>query len=72
LELIAHCLSPLGGAVALRQPNRYIRAVQSSTLNPGSRAPDFSLSAANRPGTFTLAQFLENGPAVLEFLRGTW
>jgi len=44
----------------------------SSTVNPGDRAPDFSLSAANRTGTFTLAHFIANGPAVLEFLRGTW
>jgi hypothetical protein len=45
---------------------------QSSTLAPGSSAPNFSLGAANQPGTFTLMQLVAHGPAVLEFLRGTW
>ena len=44
----------------------------SDTLKVGDRAPDFSLSAANRSETFSLAEILEKGPAVLEFLRGTW
>ncbi len=44
----------------------------SSTLNVGDRAPDFTLTAANREGTFSLAQLLARGPLILEFLRGTW
>jgi len=45
---------------------------QSDTLHIGDRAPDFSLSAANRPGVFSLSEALARGPAILEFLRGTW
>jgi peroxiredoxin len=45
---------------------------RTETLEIGSRAPDFSLEAANREGTFTLAGLLEHGTLILEFLRGTW
>lgn len=45
---------------------------RTETLEIGSRAPDFSLGAANREGKFTLAGLLEQGTLVLEFLRGTW
>ena len=45
---------------------------RTDTLELGSKAPDFSLSAANRDGTFSLGGLLEHGPLVLEFLRGTW
>ena len=38
----------------------------------GVRVPDFTLSAANRPGTFHLSEILNSGPVVVEFLRGTW
>ncbi len=41
-------------------------------LQPGERAPDFTLRAANRDGEFSLAEVLGRGPLVLEFLRGTW
>jgi hypothetical protein len=44
----------------------------TDNLRIGSRAPDFSLEAANRDGKFSLAGFLERGPVILEFLRGTW
>jgi len=44
----------------------------TETLEIGSRAPDFLLSAANRDGTFTLGGLLTQGPLILEFLRGTW
>jgi hypothetical protein len=44
----------------------------SDTLKTGDTAPNFRLSAANRPGTFTLAEALLRGPAIVEFLRGTW
>ncbi|MBZ5721860.1 MAG: redoxin domain-containing protein [Acidobacteriia bacterium] len=44
----------------------------TETLQVGSHAPDFSLPAANREGTFSLSGLLAGGPVVLEFLRGTW
>ena len=43
-----------------------------SAVRVGARVPDFSLPAANRPGTFTLSKMLNNGPVIVEFLRGTW
>jgi hypothetical protein len=50
---------------------------RTDTLEIGSRAPDFSLQAANREGTFTLAGLLEQGllaggTLIFEFVRGTW
>jgi len=45
---------------------------QTDTLEISSRAPDFSLGAANRDGTFTLGGLLAQGTLILEFLRGTW
>jgi peroxiredoxin len=45
---------------------------RTETLEVGSRAPDFSLGAANREGTFTLGGLLAQGALILEFLRGTW
>jgi peroxiredoxin len=45
---------------------------RTDTLQAGSRAPDFSLSAANRDGSFSLASLLTHGPVIVEFLRGTW
>jgi len=45
---------------------------RTETLEIGSRAPDFSLGAANREGTFTLAGLVAEGALILEFLRGTW
>lgn len=44
----------------------------TDTLEIGSRAPEFSLGAANRKGMFTFGSFLEKGPLLIEFLRGTW
>ena len=44
----------------------------TETLEVGSRAPEFSLTAANHDGTFSLAGFLVRGPVIVEFLRGTW
>jgi peroxiredoxin len=44
----------------------------SSTLKVGDRAPEFTLASANGAGEVSLAQLLERGPAVVEFLRGTW
>jgi hypothetical protein len=52
--------------VELKMKNR------TETLKVGSRAPEFSLTAANREGTFTLAGLLAQGTLILEFLRGTW
>jgi peroxiredoxin len=45
---------------------------RTETLGIGSRAPEFSLTAANREGSFSLSRLRADGPAVLEFLRGTW
>jgi len=45
---------------------------RTETLEIASRAPDFTLGAANRDGTFTLAGLLAPGWLMLEFLRGTW
>ena len=45
---------------------------RTETLQIGSVAPDFTLSAANREGSFTLQSFLTQCPLILEFLRGTW
>jgi hypothetical protein len=45
---------------------------RTGTLEIGSHAPDFSLRAANREGTFTLGALLAQGTLILEFLRGTW
>jgi hypothetical protein len=45
---------------------------RTDTLEIGSRAPDFSLGAANREGAFTLGGLLAEGTLILEFLRGTW
>lgn len=45
---------------------------RTDTLEIGSKAPEFSLSAANRDGTFSRESLLEHGPLILEFLRGTW
>ena len=44
----------------------------TETLQLGSRAPDFMLSAANEPGMFSLSALIAGGAVVLEFLRGTW
>ncbi|HKN35792.1 MAG TPA: hypothetical protein VJX16_21330 [Terriglobales bacterium] len=44
----------------------------TETLQVGSRAPDFTLLAANRPEEFSLSRFLAGGTLILEFLRGTW
>jgi len=45
---------------------------RTETLEIGSLAPYFSLSAANCECTFTLDGLLAGGALVLEFLRGTW
>jgi peroxiredoxin len=44
----------------------------TDTLKLGDPAPSFELNAANRDGSFSLAQLLSRGPAIVEFLRGTW
>jgi peroxiredoxin len=44
----------------------------TETLTIGSRAPEFTLPAANRSGTSSLAELLRQGALVVEFLRGTW
>ena len=46
--------------------------VTDTAVRVGARVPDFTLSAANRPGIFTLSEQLKYGPVIVEFLRGTW
>jgi len=41
-------------------------------MNVGDIAPDFTLGAANMPEPYTLSEIIAAGPAVVEFLRGTW
>jgi hypothetical protein len=45
---------------------------RTDTLEVGVRAPDFTLGAANREETYSLAKLLKSGTLILEFLRGTW
>ena len=45
---------------------------KTETLEVGTTAPGFALSAANRDGQFALDNLVAHGPVVLEFLRGTW
>jgi peroxiredoxin len=45
---------------------------RTETLGIGSRAPDFSLTAANGEGVFSLSSLRARGAVILEFLRGTW
>src|SRR5579884_3746291 len=47
-------------------------AAQSDTLMVGERAPDFALQAANSSEPTSLSALLQRGPAIIEFLRGTW
>jgi hypothetical protein len=44
----------------------------TETLGIGSRAPEFSLAAANREDEFALSSLRAQGLVLLEFLRGTW
>jgi peroxiredoxin len=45
---------------------------RTETLTVGAKAPEFSLSAANRDGILSLSDFLSCGTLIVEFLRGTW
>ena len=45
---------------------------KTETIEVGSRAPQFTLLAANREGQFLLEDLIARGPLILEFLRGTW
>ena len=47
-------------------------ADRTETLTVGSRAPEFSLVAANREESFSLSALRAQGTVILEFLRGTW
>jgi hypothetical protein len=62
-------------AIVRRRALAYIRlgmADRTETLSIGSRAPEFSLRAANLEGEFSLSGLLARGTLILEFLRGTW
>ena len=46
---------------------------ESDTLKVGDLAPEWKLSMAGNPEHFlSLAEVLASGPAIVEFLRGTW
>ena len=45
---------------------------RTETLAVGERAPDFTLSAANRQENFSASEVWQAGPVILEFLLGTW
>ncbi|MDP9269288.1 MAG: hypothetical protein M3P27_13330 [Acidobacteriota bacterium] len=42
------------------------------TLKVGDIAPDLALAAANSADVVSLSDSLRKGPAIIEFLRGTW
>jgi hypothetical protein len=44
----------------------------TTTLKPGDLAPNFCLGAANSDDVVCLDAALRKGPAIVEFLRGTW
>ncbi len=44
----------------------------TATLKLGDTAPSFELSAANSDDIISLDAVLRKGPAIVEFLRGTW
>lgn len=44
----------------------------TATLKAGDTAPNFCLAAANSDDVICLNQLLQKGPAIVEFLRGTW
>jgi peroxiredoxin len=41
-------------------------------VQPGERAPDFTLPAADREGVVSLADYRGKGPVLLAMLRGLW
>ena len=41
-------------------------------LQPGERAPDFTLPAADREGTVSLAEYCDRGPVLLALFRGLY
>ena len=44
----------------------------TATLQLGDSAPGFELSTANSDDIVSLDAVLRKGPAIVEFLRGTW
>ena len=43
-----------------------------SPVQPGERAPDFTVPAANREGTVSLADYLGRSPLLLALFRGLY
>jgi hypothetical protein len=52
--------------------SRFKMQDHTETLSVGSRAPEFSLPAANREGELSLSGLLARGPLIIEFARGNW
>ena len=44
----------------------------TTTLKAGDVAPNFCLGATNSDEIICLNDVLRKGPAIVEFLRGTW
>ena len=44
----------------------------ANALKLGEVAPEFELAAANSDDLVSLHDTLRKGPAIVEFLRGTW
>ncbi len=47
-------------------------STRSATLRVGERVPEFTLMPANAAEPVSLSKLLQRGPAIIEFLRGTW
>ena len=45
---------------------------ETNNLRVGDRAPDFTLGAADHDRRYSLSELISRGPAIVEFLRGTW
>lgn len=49
------------------------RRMAEQKIRVGDRVPQFTLTAANQGGvTVSFQEVLARGPAIVEFLRGTW
>lgn len=46
--------------------------MDSTTLQVGDHAPEFSLITLTAQSPVTLKSIIRSGAAILEFIRGTW
>jgi peroxiredoxin len=47
-------------------------AERAQPVQVGERAPDFTLPAADREGTISLAEYCDRGPVLLTLFRGLY